>query len=177
MSVYYIEEFAKKYDVVTPFKDTRRHMKLLEELLRRVDIVPPSILIASAAIHTDWGTSRVALEGNNLYQAREWYTQEGLVPEDEPEEPYRYKIYPSLEASVRDYVLKVNTNLNYAQFWDFRKETRRRDQTLYGHHSDWAFLLDSNLTNYAGLLDYTLSYYKFYHIDESELESVYEFGD
>lgn len=175
--IFYLESLAKRYEIATPFKGTRRYMKLLNELLRRVDAVPPSILAAAAAIYTDWGTSRIALQGNNLYKAKVWYTDEGLVPADKDDLSYRYKIYPSLEAGIRDYVHKINSNINYEQFWNARKVARTRGDTLYGARMDWAMTLDSNLQNYAGLLDYTLTYYKLYNLDEAELEEEYEFND
>ena len=174
---YYLELLAEKYDVTTPFKDTRRHMKLLKELMRRVDIVPPSILIAAAAVYTNWGTSRIAVQGNNLYKARDWYTNEGLKPIGEDDDSYRYHIYPSLEDSVRAYILRINSHIKYQQFWNSRKESRRRGSIVYGKRMDWTFVLDNNLRNYAGLLDYTLTYYKFFFLDEATLEEEYEFED
>ena len=173
----YLEETAQKYDVHTPFQDTRRYMLILDELLRKVDIVPPSLLIASAAIHTNWGTSRIAIQANNLYQAKDWYTDIGLKPIGETDDSYRYKIYPNLESSIRDYVLKVNTNINYAQFRGQRETAHKWSDILYGKRLDWTFVTDSNLTNYAGLLDYTLTYYKFFYLDRGVLEEEYEFDD
>ena len=172
---YYLELLAEKYDVTTPFKDTRRHMKLLKELTRRVDIVPPSILIAAAAVYTNWGTSRIAVQGNNLYKARDWYTDEGLKPIGEDDDSYRYHIYPSMEDSIRAYILRINSHIKYQQFWNSRKESRRRGSVVYGKRMDWTFVLDNNLQNYAGLLDYTLTYYKFFYLDEATLEEEYEF--
>ena len=172
-----LEEFSKKYDVFTPFEDTRRCAKMLDELLQKADIVPPSILIAAAAIYTDWGTSRVAVEGNNLYQARNWYSDEGLVSTEEPNEPYRFKIYPSLEESIREYVLKINSHVNYKQFRDARAVSHKFSEVMYGKRLDWAFVLDNNLQNYAGLLDYTLTFYRLQSLDEAELEPEYDFKD
>lgn len=172
--MYYIEELAKKYDVVTPFKDTRRYMKMLSDLKKKVDVVPPSILVASAAIHTDWGTSRIAVQANNLYKYRVWFEEEGLEPLEDKEDGYKYKIYPSLESSIRDYALKLNSNVNYVGFREARAISRDRGNDLYGKRMDWGLVLDSNLPNYGGLLDYTLTYYKLYHIDRAKLEDQYQ---
>lgn len=174
---YYLDEFASKYDVSTPFKDTRRYIKILEELKKKVDAVPPSILIASAALHTDWGTSRVAILANNLYKTRLWYTNEGLEPVEDKEEGYRYKIYNSLEESIRDYILKLNSNINYQIFREARAVSRKRETPLYGKRMDFSLVLDSNLTNYAGLIDYILTYYKLHYVDLGKLEDPYQFGD
>jgi len=175
--MYYIDELAKKYDAFTPYKDTRKYINLLAQLRKKIDIVPPSLLLASAAIHTDWGTSRVAIKANNLYKMRVWFEEEGLEPLEDKEDGFKYKIYPSLEESIKDYALKLNSNINYEAFRNARHLSRKRHNVLYGKRMDWSFILDSNLHNYAGLLDYTLTYYKLYHIDRAKLEEAYKFEE
>ncbi len=175
--MYFIEELAKKYDVTTPLKDTRRYIKMLSDLKKKVDIVPPSIVLSAAAIYTNWGTSRVAQLANNLFKYKLWYTDEGLKPLEDKAEPYRYKIYDSLEDSIRDYVLKINSNINYEIFRQSRLISRKNGSVLFGKRMDWGMILDSNLQNYAGLLDYTLTYYKLYHLDDATLEDSYDWKD
>lgn len=175
--MYYIEKLAEKYDVATPFKDTRRYMRLLAELKKKIDAVPPSLLVAAAAIYTNWGTSRIALKANNLYKTKVWFDEEGLEPAEDKADGYKYKIYPSLEDSIRDYALKLNSNVNYASFREARLVSRQRGSVLYGKRMDWAMILDSNLHNFGGLLDYTLTYYKLYHIDCAHLEEKYSFEE
>lgn len=172
---YYIDELAEKYEVVTPFKDSRRYMTMLTRLKERIDIVPPSILIAAAAVHTNWGTSRIALQANNLYKQRVWFTTEGLEPVEDKDDGFRYKIYPSLLDSIRDYVLKINTNVNYDIFRKSRASLRERGDTFYGGRLDYSMVLDSNLKNYGGLIDYTIMFYKLHYADEAKLEDEYEF--
>ena len=59
-----LEKLAEKYDVFTRLKDEAR-LKILVKLLQpKVDAVPPSLLIASAGIYSNWGTSRLALQAN-----------------------------------------------------------------------------------------------------------------
>lgn len=180
LDCFYIEKLAKKYEIDTPFKDTRRYIKLLDELILRVDIVPASILVSTAAIYTDWGTSRIAVEGNNLYKAKNWYSDEGLEPQSDDKD-YRYKVYDSLEDSIRDYILRVNQNVNYRSFWYARQVARENEQIngqpLYGRRTDWSFVLENNLSNYAGLLDYTVTYYRMAYLDEAQLEDEYDIED
>ncbi|HKJ91279.1 MAG TPA: glucosaminidase domain-containing protein, partial [Oceanipulchritudo sp.] len=40
---------------------------ILDDLRRRVDVIPPSLALAQAALESGWGTSRFAREGNNLF--------------------------------------------------------------------------------------------------------------
>ena len=39
----------------------------IDELLRRVDVIPPSIALAQAAEESGWGTSRFVREGNAIF--------------------------------------------------------------------------------------------------------------
>ena len=180
LDCYYIDQLAQKYEIATPYKDTRKYIRLLEELILRVDSVPPAILVSAAAIHTDWGTSRVAVGANNLYKAKNWYSKEGLEPLSDDKD-YKFTIYDSLEDSVRDYILKVNKSVNYRSFWHARKNAREAqsysNEPIYGKRLVWSFVLENNLKNYAGLLDYTMSFYKMMYLDQAELEDPYDFDD
>lgn len=177
-SCAYVEDMAKTYDVVTPFKDSRRCMKLLSELINRVDAVPPSLLVSAAAVYTKWGTSRIAREANNLYKERDWYTDQGLAPINEAkDEDYRYKIYSDIGQSIQNYVHKINTNINFLQFRNARRLARKRGGFLYGKRLVWSFVIDNNLKNFAGILDYTITFYRLTFFDEAKLEDRYEFAD
>jgi Bax protein len=39
----------------------------LAALARRMDVIPPSLALAQAAVESGWGTSRFAREGNALF--------------------------------------------------------------------------------------------------------------
>src|SRR5260370_32913021 len=54
----WLEHLAGRYD--TPSDK-------LDELLRRVDIVPPSMAIAQGGVESGWGTSVAARTGNSLF--------------------------------------------------------------------------------------------------------------
>ena len=51
----------------------------LDELKRRMDIIPVSIALAQAAKESGWGTSRFALEGNAIFGQWTWDGQ-GIAP-------------------------------------------------------------------------------------------------
>ena len=175
--MYFLDQLAQKYDVISHFKDTRKYMQLLSVLKPKIDAVPPSIILAVAAIRTNWGTSRIALKANNLFKQRIWYQDEGLEPLEDKQEGYRYQIFESLEDSIREYVLKLNSNVNYSTFRDARAVSRKRGSVLYGKRFDFGLLFDSNLQNYAGLVDYTLTYYKLHLLDDAHLEPPYQFEE
>ncbi len=167
-----VEKKAAKYDVFTRFQGHRRYSYLLSELLNRVHVVPPSILITAAALETNWGTSRIVREGNSLYKTLVWHTAEGLKPIGETEDDtYRIKTYPDIGASMREFALKLNSGLPYADFRGFRNRILERRTPLLGSVLAPYLVWNSPLKNYAGLFDYTLAYYELNIIDKSVLDS------
>lgn len=165
-----LEEKAEKYDIFTRLKDEQRYEYILTELNDKVDIIPPSLLIASAAIETNWGTNRPAQLANSLYRELVWHTEEGLEPKDETEDKsYRYKIFPSLYDSMVSKALKINSSINYQMFRFGRAQIKYREVPILGRNLAHNFIQDSNLQNYAGLLDYTMTFYELSNIDEAEL--------
>lgn len=160
-----IEEKAKKYDAFTRFKGDERTSTLLKKLLERVDYLPPSIMISSAAIYTDWGMSRLALEANSLYQEEVWYQDTGIKPKDDPNANYRYKVFNSLEESISSHALKINSHVNYKFMREHRKLSRKMNRPFFGKIVASAMLNDSNLKNIAGIIDYTFSFYKLQKTD------------
>lgn len=167
----FVEEQAKKYDIFTRLKGERRYAYIFKELLLRVNAVSPSLLMGVAAIESDWGTNRPANEGNSLYRELLWYSDEpGLIPEDETEDKsYKYKIFPSLLDSMRSYAHKINTGVNYHQVRFLRQEIEYRDKPVFGRTLAHAMIFDSNLPNFAGLLDYTITFYELTNFDEATL--------
>lgn len=165
-----LEAKAQKYDVFTRLKGLRRQDFLIKELLIRVDVVPPSIIIAGAAINSDWGTSRPALLANNFYKTIEWDNTLGLPPLEPGPEKYNSKIYPSIYAAMQDYALKINSGINYDLFRHVRKSKRLRDKAVIGRDVAYTLTQDFNLKNYAGLLDYTITFYELGNFDTATLK-------
>lgn len=85
-----------------------------DELLRRVDVVPPSLAVAQAALESGWGTSRIAHEGKALFGQ---YTIDGQGPaQSEEAKNYRVKYFATLTDAVKSYTANLNTNAAYEQF-------------------------------------------------------------
>lgn len=167
-----LEAMARKYDVFTRLQGYRRIERLLNALSDKVDAVPPSFLIAAAAIATDWGQSRPAREANSLYKELVWHTDQGLLPEGEPaDSDYRIRIFPDLYGAMTSYALKINSSITYEQFRHLRRNIRYREKPLLGTETAHLMLLDTPLKNYAGLLQYTIAFYELNIIDKSKLNS------
>ena len=163
--IKYIDNKAQKYDVFTRAEDDAKIEILLRELLKRIDAVPPSIMISTAAIYTDWGKSRLALKANSLYQEEVWYTEDGLKPLDDENAQYRYKIYNDLSECIRARALKLNSHINYDYFRESRYISRNMERPPYGEQLAAKMMNDSNFQNISGLIDYTFTFYKLNRTD------------
>jgi Bax protein len=102
-------------------------------LLHRVDILPPSLVLAQAATESGWGTSRFAREGNNLFGQRTYRPGNGIVPANRPDgETHEVKRFGTLFESVRSYMRNLNTHLAYRELRDLRAQLRRSGRPLSG---------------------------------------------
>ncbi|HSN17374.1 MAG TPA: glucosaminidase domain-containing protein, partial [Gammaproteobacteria bacterium] len=102
-----------------------------DTLLRRVDVVPVTLVLAQAAQESGWGTSRFALESNNLFGIWTWDEDEGSVPLNRPDDAtHMVRIYPDIETSVRAYLHNINIGFAYTDFRDLRAQERAAGKPL-----------------------------------------------
>ncbi len=102
-------------------------------LLKRIDAVPADMALAQAANESGWGTSRFTREGNNLFGVWTWEADQGLIPEDRPEDAdHRVRIFPDLRASVRNFVYTINVGNAYRDLRELRREMRENGDRLTG---------------------------------------------
>lgn len=105
----------------------------LDALLRRMDVVPPSLAIAQAAIESGWGRSRFVVLGNALFGQRTTNPARGVRPMNLPDTTrVRVAVFDHLTASVRSYVRNLNTHPAYRAFRDRRAAFRRNGEELDG---------------------------------------------
>ncbi|SLN19568.1 glucosaminidase domain-containing protein [Oceanibacterium hippocampi] len=95
-------------------------------LLRRIDIVPPSLVIAQAAIESGWGRSRFAREGNALFGQWTWDANDpGMVPKSRAAgATHRIRRFDTLAGSVRAYMINLNRHAAYRGFREMRRSMR-----------------------------------------------------
>ena len=162
-----IENFARQYDYFTPEKGVERVSLLLQELLRRVDAVPPSIMIAAAALNTNWGNAKFLPASNSLYRELVWYSDEGLIPEDETEETeYRIRIFPSLYDSMKSFALRLNSSVDFPEFRWLRSRQRYGGQVLSGKFLIAFLVFASEIENFVGMMDYIITFYRLNEVDQ-----------
>jgi Bax protein len=123
-------ELASSYRVRSnPITDAEAR----EELLKRVDIVPPSLLLAQAANESAYGTSRFAQRANNLFGEWTFTPGTGLIPEDRPEGArYEVRMFPNIMESLKSYVKNLNTHWAYEGLRSDRRQLRLRGEQLTG---------------------------------------------
>jgi Bax protein len=116
----------------------------LAALARRMDVIPPSLALAQAAVESGWGTSRFAREGNALFGQWTFSTSGDLVPlRRDPGKTHRVRAFDSLLDSVRVYMRNLNTHPSYQAFRQARSKMRREGAPLDGS------LLAARLDHYA----------------------------
>ncbi len=77
-----------------------------------MDIAP-----AQAAIESAWGTSRFAIEANNIFGEWTFSPGNGVVPRERPEgEIYELTRFKDLISSVRSYAYNLNVSPFYKEF-------------------------------------------------------------
>lgn len=104
----------------------------IDALLKRVDVVPPSLALAQAAEESGWGTSRFSRQGNAIFGQWTFDENDGLVPRKREEgKNHRVKAFDSLLQSVRAYARNLNTHRAYREFRKLRAQMRR-DGTQIG---------------------------------------------
>jgi Bax protein len=97
----------------------------------RVDVLPPSLVLAQAANESAWGTSRFALEGNSLFG--QWCYVEGcgIVPRRRARgATHEVKSFDSVAGTVRAYFNNINTNQSYEYLRELRADMREEDQPI-----------------------------------------------
>lgn len=102
-------------------------------LRKRLDVIPPSLILAQAANESAWGTSRFALRGNNLFG--QWCFSKGcgLVPLNRVEgASHEVAAFPSPYHSVRAYIQNLNRHGSYQGLRDTRFDDREAGNPLTG---------------------------------------------
>jgi len=86
----------------------------LEEILQRVNTIPVSLVIAQASLESGWGSSRFAQQGNNLFGIRTYNKKDmGIKPKDNLKANFKVKAYRTVDDSVADYLLLLNSHYAY----------------------------------------------------------------
>jgi Bax protein len=93
----------------------------------RRERINTELIIAQAVVESDYGRSRFAREGHNLFGIRVW-SKEGMLPYKQPDSiDWRVRVFKSKCESVKYYIEILNTKRVYAEFRRVREITVNRD--------------------------------------------------
>ncbi len=86
----------------------------VEALLKKVDVIPPSLALAQAIEESGWGTSRIAREQNAIFGQ----FGQGAAGD------WDYRNFASLSEAVASYARNLNTHRAYREFRQLRAHMR-----------------------------------------------------
>ncbi len=117
-----------------------------EKFIYRVDIIPPSLALAQAAIESGWGKSRFFKEANNIFGHWTYDEKRGIVPQRREEgKKHLIRVFPTLQDSIIAYMRNLNSTNAYGDFRVRRKEQRTNDKLVDGYS------LSETMENYSGI--------------------------
>ena len=117
----------------------------LRELLQRVNTIPVVLVIAQASLESGWGSSRFAQQGNNLFGIRTYNKKDmGIKPKDNLKANFKVKAYRTVDDSVADYLLLLNSHHAYSNL-----RTTRAFMTIFNLND--VHVLADTLFNYSEL--------------------------
>ena len=106
----------------------------VQQLLVRVDQVPASLALAQAAMESAWGTSRFAVQANNLFG--QWCYEKGcgLVPlRRNAGSKHEVAKFDSVSDAISSYLRNINTHRAYTDLRDQRALLRNAGDPVTGH--------------------------------------------
>ena len=133
----WLSETAVRYEV-TKAGDPLATSQL-EELMLRIDALPPSLVIVQGAIESGWFQSRFARTGQALFG--QWTTSESGIKALGSD--VRLAAFDNPRDSLIAYILNINTNRAYSGLRNARAEMRRKGESLDG------YALAGHMSSYA----------------------------
>ena len=158
---------AAKYSIPT---QKIHKIKIVQNLLKHVDIIPNSIAIAQAAKESGWGTSRFALEGNALYGQWTYNSNIGLLPIERNEgDSHFVRSFVDLRESVVSYMENINSHSAYESFRNKRAQYRNNNIGLDPSDLVRELAPYAELPNYTDILKKIIDSNKLYNFDNVNL--------
>ena len=135
-----VASLGKKYKV----SNKSSLLKQLNDLQRKIDIIPPALVLVQAANESAWGTSRFARIGLNFFGVWCYKKGCGMVPNGRNSgAKHEVAAYSSVSEGVERYLHNINTHRAYQNFRTIRRELREKEQPLI------AEALAKGLTSYS----------------------------
>ena len=132
-SVAFLRQSSSRYRV--PNRDSLSQQEVLNQLMDRVDEIPPSLVLAQAANESAWGTSSFARHQLNLFGI--WcYTENcGVVPKHRAAgATHQVAAFESVQDCIDYYLLNLNSHPAYTTLRALRSQLREKQEVLSGEH-------------------------------------------
>jgi len=124
---------AKRYKLIKSEDEILDRTKV-DELLLRLNIIPPSLALAQAAEESGWGTSRFAMLGNSLFG--QWdFSGKGMAPAQQRKELGNYGLarFETPLHAVQSYMLNLNTHRAYRRLREKRAQMQASGEKIRGY--------------------------------------------
>ena len=122
---YWLLNLADDYRIESEKHSER---EILNELMLRIDVLPASLALAQAANESAWGTSRFALQGNNVFGQWCYEAGCGIIPaQRKTGASHEVRSFETIASSVQAYFLNINTHASYSYLRDLRSRMRARN--------------------------------------------------
>lgn len=122
-----LDKLAEKYQL----SEEESTQALLKELVRRVDIIPPALILVQAANESAWGTSRFAQHGFNFFGLWCFRKGCGFVPTERDDgESHEVAKFKNLSQAVMTYIRNLNRHYAYADLRKIRETLRKNNRPI-----------------------------------------------
>ncbi len=168
---HWLEEMRNRYRM----DGLLNSLPLINKLLKRVDIIPPSLALSQAAIESGWGTSYFAQKGNALFG--QWVygdNAKGMLPRRRNKGAnHKIKSFDYLLDSVSSYMVNLNSHKAYQELRNRRLELRAHDLPITGSALAPALISYSERGQpYVNDLLSVMNYNNFIQLDNAQLEAI-----
>lgn len=158
----WLDQLADRYDAPTD---------KLDELVRRVDIVPPSMAIAQSGIESGWGTSFAARTGNALFGQIQSVGRHAVAVPWKPGAGMPQP-FTNVGEAAEAYVSNLNTHPAYSAFRAERAAMRDRGEAPDGYRLIGKLLRYSELgQQYVGFVRQVMRDDQLTDFDKARLSS------
>lgn len=131
-------KIKKKYRIKKPY-DLKPYMK-------KIDVVPASLVLAQAAVESGWGKSRFMKNANNIFGHWTYNPKIGIIPKRREEGAKHFiRVFKTVQASISAYMLNLNRNAAYKTFHKERYKQRENNIKPSG------LVLSQTMINYSGI--------------------------
>jgi len=100
-------------------------------LLMKMDLIPIALALAQAANESSWGTSRFAVEANNIFGQWCFTPGCGLIPRRRPEgATHEIRKFETINASIKSYMRNINRNTAYKTLRTLRYQMKINNEPI-----------------------------------------------